>query len=162
MVTQKVQEALNKQLNLEMASSYLYLAMAAHFEEQNLIGFAKWMRVQAKEEYDHAMKFFEYLILTNSKVDLMKIDAPKSSWKLAYDVFQDTYEHEKVVTASIHKIYETAMAEKDYGTTSFLQWFISEQVEEESTAQYYLERLKMIGDNKSGLLYLDKEMGKRA
>ncbi|HZW37953.1 MAG TPA: ferritin [Ignavibacteriaceae bacterium] len=162
MVTQKVQEALNKQLNLEMASSYLYLAMAAHFEEQNLIGFAKWMRVQAKEEYDHAMKFFEYLILTNSKVDLMKIDAPKSSWKLAYDVFQDTYEHEKVVTASIHKIYETAMSEKDYGTTSFLQWFITEQVEEESTASYYVERLKMIGDNKSGLLYLDKEMGKRA
>lgn len=162
MVTQKVTDALNKQLNLEMYSSYLYLAMAAHFEDANLIGFAKWMRVQAKEEYDHAMKFYEYLILTNSKVEFMKIDAPKSSWKLAVDVFQDTYDHEKVVTASIHKIYETAMAEKDYGTTSFLQWFISEQVEEESTAQYYLERLKMIGDNKSGLLYLDKEMGKRA
>ncbi|MDP4116349.1 MAG: ferritin [Bacteroidota bacterium] len=162
MLTKNVQEALNNQLNLEFSSSYLYLKMAIYFEEINLVGFAKWMRVQAAEEYAHAMKIFEYIIQVNGKIKLKSIDITNETYTSPLLVFEKTLEHELKVTISIHKLVELAIDEKDYATNNFLQWFIQEQVEEESHTTYLVERLKMIGDNKSGLLYLDKEMAKRA
>jgi ferritin len=162
MVKDIISKALNKQLNEELYSSYLYLQMAAYFEGEMLSGFAKWMRVQSGEEYGHAMKLYDYILNVDAKVVLQKIDAPGEKWESAQGVFEATYKHEKTITHSIDEIVGTALAEKDYATFNFLQWFIGEQVEEEATALRILDKIKMIGDNKTGLFFLDREMGQRA
>lgn len=163
MIKETIEKSLNKQLNEELYSSYLYLAMAAWFESENLMGFSKWMKIQSQEEYGHAMKIYSYILQLNGKVKLGTIESPKGNWKNAQDVFQETYEHEKLISASIHEIVDNAYSTKDYATVNFLNWFIGEQVEEESTALNIFERLKMIGlDNQNGLLYLDRELGFRA
>jgi ferritin len=136
--------------------------MAAYFESTNLRGFAHWMRIQAKEEEEHAMKFFEYIIERQGRVVLEAIDAPIAKWRTPRDLIQDAYNHERKVTESIHKIVELADSEKDHATAIFLQWFVTEQVEEEANANEILQKLQLIGNETSALLVLDGELGKRA
>lgn len=162
MLKDKVLKALNKHLNVELYSSYLYLSMAAHFESASLTGFASWMKMQSKEEYDHAMKIYDFIHDRDGAVELQKIDAPKIAWKTAMEIFQETYDHEKEVTKSIYELVDLGISEKDHATTSFLQWFVNEQVEEESTAMKILDRMKLVGDSKQGLFLMDREMGGRA
>jgi len=157
-----IQKAINDQTRKEFYSYYLYLSMAAYFESINLRGFAHWMRVQAKEEQEHAMKFFEYIIERQGKVVLEAINAPTAKWKTPMNVFEDAYNHERMVTESIHKIVDLAESEKDHATSVFLQWFVKEQVEEEGSANDILQKLKLVGSENSGVLVLDVELGKRA
>lgn len=161
MISQKIQDALNTQLNAEFYSSYFYLSMSAYFESNDLQGFSRWFRVQANEEYSHAMKIFDYIYQIGGVVKLMKIDGPKTDWDSFLEVFEDTFEHEQKVTKSINTLLDLSMTEKDYATVNFLQWFVSEQVEEEATSQQNVKKMKMIGDSKSGLFMLDKELGSR-
>ncbi len=162
MLKEKVQKSLNQQLNAELYSSYEYLAMSAYFESNNYSGFAKWMKLQSQEEYGHAMKFYNYLLQAGGKLNFSQIEAPKVGWNSTEEVFQDTVKHEQKVTKSIYDLVDLASEEKDHATNIFLQWFVTEQVEEESAAMKILDRIKLIGDNKSGLFYLDHELGKRA
>jgi len=161
LIKTSVQKALNDQTRKEFFSHYLYLSMAAHCESINLRGVAHWMRIQAKEELEHAMKFFEYIIERQGKVVLEAIDAPTAKWKSPKDVFEDAYAHERKITESIHKIVELAGSEKDHATAIFLQWFVREQVEEESSANEILQKLQLIGTDTSALFVLDGELGKR-
>lgn len=162
MLTKKMQDALNKHLNEEFFSSYMYLSMSAYFEEKNFKGFANWFRIQSQEEYMHAMKFYSFIIQAGGDVSLKEIGAPKTNWKSVTDAFKDTLAHEKKITGLIHKLVEQAMLAKDYATNNFLQWFVTEQVEEENTVEEILHKLEMIGDNKGGLYMLDKELSARA
>jgi ferritin len=162
MIKQKVLDALNKQLNQELYASYVYLAMSAHFESASLTGFAKWMRAQSVEEYQHAMKIFDFIHQVDGKIELFKIDVPKSSWNSPQQIFQEVYDQEKSVTSSIYDIVDLAIAQRDHATTTFLQWFVNEQVEEESSVLKILDRLNLIGDNKNGLILLDHELGSRS
>lgn len=161
MLKDRIQKALNAQMNLELSSSYLYLSMAAYFESENFNGFANWMRIQSGEEYGHAMKIFSYIHQRNGRVNLMKIDSPKNDWKDAMEIFSDTLKHEQKVTEEIGNIVDVSLAEKDYATNTFLQWFVTEQVEEEATAMNILDKIKLIGDNRNGLFLLDRELGMR-
>jgi ferritin len=120
------------------------------------------MKLQSKEEYAHALKVFEFIHDRDGVVELQKIDAPKTTWKNAAEIFEETYAHEKEVTKSIYELVDLGIAEKDHATTSFLQWFVNEQVEEESTAMKVLDRMKLVGDSKQGIFFLDREMGQRA
>ena len=161
MLTPKMQKALNNHLNEELYSSYLYLSMAAHFEEKNLKGFANWMRIQSQEEYLHAIKFFNFILQKGGKVTLEQINSPKIEWKTIAEVFADTLNHEQKITSLINDLVEVAMSEKDYAANSFLQWFVTEQVEEEANVEEIVHKIEMIGDNKSGLFMLDNELGSR-
>ena len=162
MLKETIQKMLNQQLNAELYSSYEYLAMSAYFESENLSGFSRWMRVQSQEEYGHAMKFYNYLLEAQGKIVFTQIESPKVGWHSAEEVFKDTFKHEQKVTESIYKLVDQSISEKDHATNIFLQWFVTEQVEEESSAQKILDKIKLIGDNKSGLLFLDHELGQRA
>jgi len=162
MIKEKMEKSLNLQLNQELYAFYLYLSMSAYFDSLNLNGFSSWMRFQAEEEKTHALKFYDYILQANAKVDLQNIEAPKKTWKSSLEVFQDTYNHEKKVTESIYEIVDLAISEKDHATHNFLQWFISEQVEEEATAINILDKIKMVGENRNGLFLLDRELGMRA
>lgn len=161
MLSAKMLKALNTHLNEELYSSYLYLSMAAYFEAKNLKGFANWMRIQSAEENMHGMKFFNYILQKGGKVTLMQINAPKVDWKNIPEVFADTLKHEQKITGLINKLVEAAIAEKDYATHTFLQWFVTEQVEEEANVEEIIQKIEMIGDNKSGLYMLDNELGSR-
>ena len=161
MISPKMQDLLNAQLNLEYSSSYLYLAMAAYAESISLVGFANWLRVQHREELEHALKFYEYINAQNGRVTLGKIEQPQGEYKSIIEVFHKVLEHEKFITRSINELYGAAEAEKDYATKTFLGWFVSEQVEEEGAAQLMVDKLGMIGESKGSLLYLDKEAKKR-
>lgn len=156
-----VQDAVNEQIKNELYSGYLYLAMAAHFEEENLEGFAKWMRLQAQEELMHAMRLYDHMVERGAHVELKAIDQPPSSFGSPLEIYQQALEHEREVTAMINDLFEIARKEKDYPTELMLQWFISEQVEEEDNAGTAAEQLKMAGDNKAALLMLDKQFGAR-
>jgi ferritin len=161
MSSSKVKQALNKQLNAEFYSSYFYLSMVAYFESHDLQGFAKWFRLQADEEYSHGMKIFDYIHDIGGKVTLSKIEGPKTDWDSVLKVFQETSDHEQEVTKSINDLVDLAIAEKDHATVNFLQWFVSEQVEEEATTQQNVRKMEMIGDSKSGLYMLNRELGSR-
>lgn len=162
MLTKKIQDALNKQLNNELYSSYVYLSMSAYFQASNLPGFAHWMAVQSKEENKHAMKFYSHIVENGGRVILEAIAKPATDYKSPLDVMKKALEQEKGVTASINAIYELAQKEKDYPTHVMLQWFITEQVEEEKTAGDIIEMLKMIGDAPAGLIMADRQLGARA
>ena len=161
MISEKIKKALNKQINEEFYSSYFYLSMSAYFESNDLQGFAQWFRLQADEEYAHAMKMFDYMYQIGGDVDLMKIEGPKTDWSSFLEVFQDTYEHEQKVTKMINALLDMAYKENDHATVNFLQWFVSEQVEEEATAMQNVKKMEMIGDSKAGLFMVDKELGGR-
>jgi ferritin len=161
MIKEKILTILNKQINEELYSSYLYLSMSNFFSSLNLDGLAKWMRMQSQEEYEHGMKIYDYIQQRDGKVVLAKIETPKAIWKSPLEVFQETLKHEQHITSCIHNIINLAIQEKDHATTNFFQWFVGEQVEEEANATNILEKMKMVGDNKSGLFMLDRELGKR-
>ena len=161
MIGKPMQDALNEQINKELFSSYLYLSMAAYFEEKNLSGFGNWMRVQAEEEREHAMKFYDFILETGGKVTLKAIEAPKTEWNSNLEVAEEVAAHEAKVTASIYALYELALKEKDYPTQVMLQWFITEQVEEEKNAAEIVANLKMIEERGTAVLMLDKQLGKR-
>ncbi len=161
MLPKKVQDALNQQINHELYSSYLYLAMAAHFESTNMPGFAHWMRVQSGEETEHGMKFYHYIFERGGKVFLDAIAKPPTDYKTPLDTMKKVLEHEKKVTGTIEALYELALKEKDYATQVLLHWFIKEQVEEEKNATEIIEMLKAIGDAPAGLAMLDSRLGAR-
>lgn len=153
-------KALNTQVNKELYSAYLYLGMAAYFEDVNLKGFAAWMHLQAQEEVSHAMKIYNFILDRGDKVKLLAIDEPPQAWKSPLEIFQASYEHEQKVTRMIHDLVVLATKLNDYATQNFLQWFVAEQVEEEASVLEIVEKLKLSGDA-SGLLFLDAELGKR-
>jgi len=161
MMKQNIQDIINKQINAELYSAYLYLAMAADCQQKNLPGFAKWLKTQAKEEMGHAMKFYKFLEDTNSQIALKAIDAPPAKWNAPLNAFDDAYKHEQKVTAMIYDIVNLATKEGDHATVSMCKWFVDEQVEEEAQTLAIVEKLKMAGESKGALLYIDKELGKR-
>ena len=161
MIGKAMQDAMNEQINKELFSSYLYLSMAAYFEDKNLPGFANWMRVQAEEEREHAMKFFDFIQERGGRVWLKGIDAPKTEWSSSLEVAEEVAEHEAKVTASIYALYELALQEKDYPAQVMLQWFISEQVEEEKNAGEIVANLQMIEERGTAVLMLDHQLAKR-
>ncbi|MBM3859248.1 MAG: ferritin [Verrucomicrobia bacterium] len=162
MLSKKMTQAINDQIGYEFYSAYLYLAMSAHFETQNLKGFAAWMREKFAEEQTHAMKFFDYVNDRGNKVELPALPQPSGKWPSHLAVFEQSLEHEQSVTARIHKLYELALAEKDYATQSMLKWFIDEQVEEEKTVTEVIEQLKLIDSRGTAVLVLDHRLGKSA
>lgn len=162
MVSKKMIDVLNNHLNEEFYSSYLYLSMSAYFEAKNLKGFANWFKIQSQEEYGHGMKFYTFINQVGGKVNLKAIKAPKTNWKSIMEAFAETLAHEKHITGLINKLVGQAMQEKDYATNNFLQWFVTEQVEEEATVEEIINKLEMIGDAKSGLFMMDRELGSRA
>jgi len=161
MIDEKMQEAINKQLNAELYSSYLYLSMSAYFQSANLGGFANWMRVQAKEELAHAMKFYDYVNERGGRVILHPVEAPPSEWDSPLAVFEHVYRHEQKVTGLINKLVDLAVEARDHATNNFLQWFVSEQVEEEASADEVVQKLKLVGDDPSGLFMIDRELAQR-
>jgi ferritin len=160
-VGQKIHEKLNGQIQKEFFSEYLYLSMASYFQSIDLPGFANYFMVQAQEERDHAVKFFNYVSDTDGRVVLRKIEEPKSDFKSPMEVFQMSLDHEKFISRSIHELFSDAMEEKDFSTTTFLNWFIAEQVEEEATASTLIGKLKLVEGDGRGLLILDNELAQR-
>ncbi len=161
MISTTMQNLLNDQIQKEFYSAYLYLSMKAWFAEQNLDGFANFFDVQVKEERDHALKFYAYVVHVGGKVELQAIPAPPPTFASALAVFQDSLKHEQFVTASIYNLVNQAIEEKDHKTNSFLQWFVTEQAEEEATAESNVRKLQLIGDNTQGLFMHDAELAKR-
>ena len=161
MLSKTMQDAMNEQIKNELYSAYIYLSMSAYFENTNLPGFARWMRVQSQEEMEHAMKFYHFIYERGGQVVLHAIDQPPAEFQSPLDVFERTLEHEQKVTAMIHRLYTLAVQEEDYASQVFLQWFVTEQVEEEDSATQIVETLKMIGDKRHALLMLDRELGRR-
>jgi ferritin len=158
MLNKKMEKAINDQINAELFSSYLYLSMSAWFQRNSLPGFANWMQIQAQEEAAHAMIFFNYVHERGGKVTLAKIDQPDTEWKNVIDVFQAILKHEQKVTGLINKLVDLAMQERDHASLNMLQWFVSEQVEEEASVSEILDQLKMIEGKGQGLFMLDREM----
>jgi len=161
MIKEKIQDALNEQINAELYSSYLYLSMSAYFESNNLKGCANWMRVQTQEELVHAMKFYDYLIERGGKVVLSSIESPPTEWPSPLAIFENAYQHEQKVTGLINELVDLAIAEKDHATNNFLQWFVSEQVEEEASADEVVQKIKLMGDARGGIFMLDRELAQR-
>jgi len=160
-ISKKMQDALNKQVNAEYYSSYLYLSMAAHFQAKNLNGLAHWMKKQSQEELMHALKIFSFIDHCGGTVTLYAIDGPKTKWSSPVEVFKDTLAHEKKVTKMIHDLVDLAQKEKDRATEAFLIWFVNEQVEEENTVEDILLKMEMLQDAPSGLFLMDRELGQR-
>ncbi|MFH0733205.1 MAG: ferritin [bacterium] len=161
MLSAKIEDALNKQLNDELFSSYLYLSMTAYLETTPFEGFAHWMKLQSVEEYEHGMKFFSYLNEIGGKVKLAAMEAPKADWTDPQQVFEAALEHEYKITNGINNLVGLAIEEKDYATNLFLNYFVKEQVEEVASVIKIIEKFKMIGESKNGLFWLDKELKKR-
>lgn len=162
MVSEKVVKALNEQIKFETESAYLYLAMAADLHEKGFDGMASWMRVQAKEELEHAMKFFDHLTERNARVELQAISQPKTSWSSPLEIFEEAYKHEQFITGKINDLVRLANEVSDYPAGILLQWFVTEQVEEEANTSKAAEMLRRIGNSGSGLVMIDRQFGKRA
>lgn len=161
MLKEKIEKALNKQINAELYSAYLYQSMAAYFEDKSLDGFAKWMDLQAQEEMTHARKIYDFVNERGGRVILDGIDKPKSEWESNLDVFEDSLAHEEKITGMINDLVALADEENDYATHSFLQWFVDEQVEEEDSVGEIVDRLKLIGDSTQGLFMMDDKLSSR-
>lgn len=161
MTNGKILEALNQQLNEEMNSSYVYLAMAADFKEKKWNGFSSWMKVQAEEEMSHVWKFYDYIYNRGGRVTLKPIDEPQAVYEGVKDLFQNTLKHEEYITSCIDNLVILCREEKDLATESFLRWFVDEQVEEEDNVHTILDQIERIGDNPGALFLLDQDLGKR-
>ncbi len=161
MITKTMEKALNDQINAEFYSGYLYLSMAAYFESINLAGFANWMRVQTQEELAHGMIMYNFLNERGGRVTLAAIETPPVEWKTAQKVFEDVYAHEQKVTGLINKLVDLAIKERDHATNAFLQWFVTEQVEEELNASTILNQLKIAGNVPNALFMIDRELAAR-
>lgn len=157
----KLSKLLNEQINNEMSSSYVYLAMSAWFEQTPYTGFASWMFNQSREETAHALKFYQYLVDRDAKVELQPIAKPKASFKSPIDVFEHSLKQEQLVTQQINELFEVAEQVKDHASKNLLLWFLNEQMEEEKTVRDMLDRLKFAGDGRASLLVLDREAGQR-
>ncbi len=162
MPSKKMEEALNEQLNAELFSAYLYLAMTAYFESRSLLGFANWMRIQAREELMHAMKFYDYINDRNGRVVLKAVGAPTKEWKSPLAAFEAAYEHEEKITELINNLMNVAIKEGDHATQIFLQWFVTEQVEELANANAVIEKLKLVENSANGLFLIDHELSTRS
>ncbi|MCF7861468.1 ferritin [Candidatus Woesearchaeota archaeon] len=160
-LSENMLKALNKQINAEMWSSYIYMSMAAYFDSTGLKGFANWMKVQAKEELMHAEKFYNHVNEMGGIVNFSAIEAPSNDWSSPLEVFEETYKHEQLVTKMIHNLVDISIEEKDHSTNSMLRWFVDEQVEEESSADEIVQKLKLIKENPSGLFMMDQELATR-
>ena len=161
MLKGKMQKALNKQIQEEIYSAYLYLSMSAYFANLGLKGFANWMMVQYKEETDHAMKIYNYLLAQGAEIELLEIKKPPKEWQGPQDVFEQTLKHEQYITSCINSLVDLAEELKDRPTYNFLQWYIDEQVEEEENDREIIDRLKLISESKNGLFMLDKDLSQR-
>ncbi len=157
-----VQGAFNEQIKNELSSGYLYLAMSAHLDQENLPGFARWMRLQAQEELAHAMRLFDYVLRRGGRVELHGIEAPAGDFGSTLSIFESVLEHEQKVTGMIHGLFELSGKEGDLAAQQELQWFIAEQVEEESSAGAARDQVRMAGDDKAALLMLDQQLGGRS
>ena len=161
MLSKKMEKALNEQLNAEMYSAYLYLAMSAWFESQNLPGCAAWMRIQHREETTHAMKFFKFVTERRGRVVLTAIEGPAKEWKSPLAAFEASFEHERYITGRIGDLVDLAAEEKDHAANAFLQWFVNEQVEEEASVDAIVQKLKMAEKAPGAMLMLDQALGQR-
>jgi len=161
MINEKIEKAFNKQLNEEAKSAYLYMSMAAYFESINFKGFASWMQKQASEEFKHTMKFYGHIMERGGKVRLAAIEAPQTEWASPLAAFENAYKHELFITKNINDLVKLARDEQDNAAGVFLNWFVSEQVEEEASADEVVQKLKMIKDSTNGLFMLDSKLGKR-
>lgn len=161
MLTPKLEEALNEQIKYEWFSAYLYMAIAGHFENDDLPGFANWMRIQAKEELAHGQIMFDFVCETGARINLQPIDGPKNDFTSALDAFEYSLDHEKFVSDRINKLMSLAKEEGDHAAEIFLQWFVTEQVEEEASFGLLVKKLQRIGDDGNGLLRLDEELATR-
>lgn len=161
MLNQNMEKSLNAQVNAELYSSYLYLSMSAYFEDNDLAGFANWMRIQAQEELSHGMKIYDFIVSRGGRVELDLIETPQTSWNSAVDAFENVYSHEQKVTGLINDLVDLAIVEKDHASNNFLQWFVAEQVEEEENASGILSKVKLANESSSGLYLLDNELASR-
>ena len=161
MIPKKVEAALNEQLRDELQAAYLYLAMSADCEAQSFPGFAAWLRTQWQEEIGHAMKFYRFILDRDGRVELKDLKAPPASFGSPKAVFDSALENERQVTQSINALYDLVQKEKDFSSQALLDWFVTEQVEEEATVSQIVDDLKRVGDNGEGLFILDKELGQR-
>lgn len=161
MISEKMQTALNAQLNAELYSGYMYLSMSAYFESKGLKGFANWMRVQYQEEVTHAEKFYDFINEREGRVVLTEIAAPPADWSSPLAAFENTVEHERKVTAMINNLVDLSLEEKDHATNNFLQWFVSEQVEEEASAGEVRDKIKLAGETGGGMFMVDQELATR-
>ena len=162
MLSPEMQDALNKQVNEELFSAYLYASMSSHFEHTNLKGFAKWMTLQSKEEEGHAQRIINYMHTRGARVVRMAIAAPQTEWPSPLAVFEDAYKHECHISACINKLATLAIKEADHATHALMEWFVTEQVEEESNADQLVQQLRMVADSPAALFLLDREVGQRA
>jgi len=156
-----VVKAINRQINSELSASYSYLAMSAYCERQKFTGAARWLRLQSQEEHMHAMKLFDFVLARDHKVDLSAIDEPRQEFKSVADVFERALHQEQEVSRQIDALYETAFTEKAFAAVAELQWFLTEQVEEEKTAREIVAKFKLVGNDPASLLDLDRELGGR-
>ncbi len=161
MISDTLREEINEQIKYEMYSAYMYLAMSAWCAERNLSGFARWMNLQAQEEVDHAMRFFNFLLERGGRIELQALDAPPVDYGTPLAVMEKSLEHEKFVSSRIHHLYKLAVEEGDYPAQVMLQWFVSEQVEEEASIDEIVERMKMFGSDGTSLLMVDTQLGAR-
>lgn len=161
MLSDRMEKALNGQVNAELYSAYLYLAMSSYFKSMNLNGFGRWMEVQTLEELTHAKKFFDYVNERGGRAVVTSIDGPQNEWASPVATFEQVYQHEQKVSGLINELVNLAIEERDHATNNFLQWFVSEQVEEEASANDVLQKLKLIDRGQGGLFLLDQELGQR-
>lgn len=161
MLKKKIEDALNEQVNAEMFSAHLYLSMSSYCESINLSGAANWLRVQYQEEMVHAFKLFDFIIERGGRATLKEIDAPQAEWDSPLAAFEAAYGHEQKITALINGLVDLALAESDHATNAFLQWFVTEQVEEEASADAIVQRLRLAGDQGAGMFMIDRELGAR-
>ena len=160
-MNKQIESAFNDHLNAEFYSYYLYLSMSNCFAAKNLEGMASWMQAQADEERMHAMKFVQHINDRGGRVLLQQIAQPKTEWSTPLEAFEEAYDHECMISGKINDLVELAHRERDHAADTFLQWFVSEQVEEEATALGIVEKLKLVGDNGMGLLMVDGQLGQR-
>jgi ferritin len=161
MLSDKMQEALNRQTNWELYSAYLYLSMAAYFHFVNLKGFANWMRVQTQEELVHVMKFYDHINDRGGRVSLGPVAGPPTEWASPLAAFEDAYKHEQKVTGLINDLVNLALEERDHPTNAFLQWFVTEQVEEETSVNDVVQQLRLVDDTPEGLFMFDRQLAQR-
>lgn len=161
MMSETIQKAINDQIHAELAASYSYLAMSAHCDRNNFSGAAKWLRLQSQEEYTHAMRLLDFMLARHAKVVLADLPRPKGDYASLLDVFETSFAQEQSVSAQIGGLYELAFKEKAYPAVVQLEWFLTEQVEEEKTCREIVAKLKMVGDDPASLLEIDRELGSR-
>jgi ferritin len=161
-ITQAVQDAINQQIADELESAYVYLGMSAQFEAENLPGFARWMRLQSQEEVGHALRLFDYLNERGGRVKLQAVPQPPADYGTPLSVFEHALAHEQKISSLIDRLYETAKQQGDNATQVMLQWFITEQVEEENNVGLVVEQMRLAGDNRAALLFLDRQLGGRS